>query len=388
MDSRLIHSNPSSRCDVKGENNGDGEDSSKYPYVSALCMNGGDGEKSYCANSLITRRVLSMTKPVLVKNTKEMFTNLDFPESVKVADFGCSSGQNTFLVMSEIVDTINLLCQERNQKQPEIDCCLNDLTGNDFNAVFKFIALFKKKVTREGSCFISGVPGSFYSRLFPRKSLHLVHSVYSIHFLSKVPDRLEKNNMNVYITGSSPLSDYNAYLNQFQRDFSTFLKMRSEEMVSNGRMVLTIMGRNTIDNPLYRDCCHCWTLLSNSLCDLVLEGLLSASKVNSFKIPFYDPTEEEVKEIIREEGSFQINDLETHGFDLGHSYEDCIPQSGREGHKEAGCIRAVTESMLVAHFGDSINIDTLFSKYAHHVTQHASCTIKTTVTLVVSLIRK
>ncbi|KAJ0246309.1 hypothetical protein HA466_0178540 [Hirschfeldia incana] len=212
-----------------------------------------------------------MTKPVLVKNTKEMFTNLDFPGYVKIADFGCSSGQNTFLVMSEIVDTINLLCQERNQKQPEIDCCLNDLPGNDFNAVFKFIALFKKKITSERSCFISGVPGSFYSRLFPLKSLHLVHSVYSIHFLSKVPDRLEKNNMNVYITASSPLCNYNAYLNQFQRDFSTFLKVRSEEMVSNGRMVLTIMGRNTIDDPLYRDCCHCWTLLSNSLRDLVLE---------------------------------------------------------------------------------------------------------------------
>ncbi|KAH0896948.1 hypothetical protein HID58_046516 [Brassica napus] len=309
-------------------------------------MNGGDGDKSYSANSLITRRVLSMTKPVLVKNTKEMFANLDFPESVKVADFGCSSGQNTFLVMSEIVDAINFLCQERNQKQPEIECCLNDLPSNDFNAVFKLIALFKKKVTSEGSCFISGVPAS------------------------------------------SPLSNYIAYLNQFQRDFSTFLKVRSEEMVSNGRVILTIMGRNTIDDPLYRDCCHCWTLLSNSLRDLVLEGLLSASKVNSFKIPFYDPTKEEVKEIIREEGSFQINDLETHGFDLGHSYEDCVSQSGREGQKEAGCIRAVTESMLVAHFGDSINIDTLFSKYAHHASQHASCKIKTTVTLVVSLIRK
>ncbi|CAH8373513.1 unnamed protein product [Eruca vesicaria subsp. sativa] len=326
-----------------------------------------------------------MTKPLVIKNTKEMLTNLDFPQSVKVADFGCSSGQNTFLVMSEIVNTINLLCQERNQKQPEIDCCLNDLPNNDFNAVFKFIALFKKKVTSEGPCFISGVPGSFYSRLFPRKSLHLVHSVYSIHFLSKVPDGLEKNSMNVYITNSSPLSDYKAYLNQFQRDFTTFLRMRSEEMVRNGRMVLTIMGRNTLGDPLYRDCCHCWTLLSDSLRDLVLEGLLSASKVNSFKIPFYDPTEEELKEIIREEGSFQIHELETHGFDLGHSNEDCISQAGQ---KEAGCIRAVTESMLVAHFKDSINIDALFSKYAHHVSQHASCKIKTTVTLAVSLIRR
>lgn len=75
----------------------------------------------------------------------------------------------------------------------------------------------------------------------------------------------------MYITTSSLPSEYKAYLNQFQRDFTTFLKLRSEEMVSNGRMVLTLIGRNTLDNPLYRDCCHFWTLLSKSLRDLVSE---------------------------------------------------------------------------------------------------------------------
>ena len=85
--------------------------------------------------------------------------------------------------------------------------------------------------------------------------------------------------MSVYITSSSPLSEYKAYLNQFQKDFTTFLRMRSEEMVSNGRMVLTLIGRKTLDDPLYRDCCHFWTLLSESLHDLVLEVLI----LNMFK---------------------------------------------------------------------------------------------------------
>ncbi|CAH2074177.1 unnamed protein product [Thlaspi arvense] len=381
------------RIGCKSDNekfSGDEEGSSKYTFVSALSMNGGDGDNSYSNNSLLQRRVLSRTKTILVRNTKEMMTDLDFPKCIKVADLGCSSGQNTFLAMSEIVKTINVLCKEWNRNPPEIDCCLNDLPSNDFNTTFKFITSFKKKLTREGSCFVSGVPGSFYSRLFPRKSLHFVHSIYSIHFLSKVPDGLEKNKMSVYITSSSPLSEYMAYTNQFQRDFTTFLRMRSEEMVSNGRMVLTLIGRNTLDDPLYRDCCHFWTLLSNSLRDLVFEGLVSASKVNSFNMPFYDPNEEEVKEIIRNEGSFQINDLETHVFDLGHSNEERSLQSHRvkAGQKEASCIRAVTETMLVAHFGDAIDIDALFEKYAHHVSQHASCRNKTSVTLIVSLIRK
>ncbi|XP_048623257.1 salicylate/benzoate carboxyl methyltransferase-like isoform X2 [Brassica napus] len=363
MNSRFIRSISSSRCDGKSENemnNGD-EESSKHPLVSILSTRGGDGHNSYSTNSLLQRRVLSMTKPILVKNTIEMMTNLEFPECIKLADLGCSSGQNTFLVMSEIVNTINVLCQEWNQNPPEIDCCLNDLPNNDFNTTFKFLTFFNDKLTSKIPCFVSGVPGSFYSRLFPRKSLHFVHSSYSLHYLSKVPDGLEKNKMSLYITSSSPPSEYNAYINQF-----------------------------TLDDPRYRDCCHWLTLLSDSLCDLVYEGLVSASKVNSFKVPFYDPNEEEVKEIIRNEGSFMVNDLEPHVFDLGLSKEEYGLQSdrGKAGEKEANCIRAVTEMMLVSHFGDAINIDTLFEKYAHHVSQHASCKNKTSVSLVVSLIRK
>lgn len=119
-----------------------------------------------------------------------------------------------------------------------------------------------------------------------------------------------------------------------------------------------------------------------------IQGLVSESKLDAFNMPFYDPNEQELKEVIRNEGSFEINDLETHGFDLGHSNCDDEEEDEYEaGHNEANCIRAVSEPMLVAHFGEDI-IDILFDKYAHHVTQHSNCMNKTTVTLVVSLTKK
>ncbi|XP_019097984.1 PREDICTED: salicylate/benzoate carboxyl methyltransferase-like [Camelina sativa] len=390
MDSRFIHSTSFLRCNDKSEherNNGDEERISKNSFGSPLCMSGGDGDNSYSTNSLLQRRVLSKAKPVLIKNTKELMINLNFPRYIKVADLGCSSGQNTFLAMSEIINTINVLCQEWNQNPPEIDCCLNDLPNNDFNTTFKFIQFFNENnTTSKELYFVSGVPGSFYSRLFPRASLHFVHSSYGLHWLSKVPEGLEENMMSMYIQNSSPLSTYKAYLNQFQRDFTTFLKLRAEEMVSSGCMVLTFIGRSTIDNPLHRDCCHFWTLLSKALCDLVVEGLVSASKVNSFYIPFYDPNEKEVKEMVKKEGSFELKDLETHGYDLGHCNQDETKRS-KSGENEANYIRAVSEPLLVAHFGDAI-INILFNKFAHHVSQHASCKNKTTVSIVVSLTRK
>ncbi|KAH0881106.1 hypothetical protein HID58_068500, partial [Brassica napus] len=273
----------------------------EYAFVKALRMSGGVGANSYSANSLLQRRVLSMAKPVLVGNTEEMMMNLNFPNYIKVAELGCSSGQNTFLAISEIINTINVLCQNSNQNPPEIDCCLNDLPENDFNTTFKF-----------------------------------------------VPENLENNKENVYISNSSPQSAYKAYLNQFQRDFSMFLTLRSEEIVSNGRMVLTFIGRNTLNSDqFYRDCCHVWTLLSKSL--------VSKPKLDAFNMPFYDPNEQELKEVIQNEGSFEINDLETHGFDLGHSNCDNNEEYNYEaGYNEAKSIRAVTEPMLIAHFGEDV----------------------------------
>ncbi|KAL0900380.1 hypothetical protein Bca101_084341 [Brassica carinata] len=342
-----------------------------------------------------------MAKPVLVKNTEEMMMSLNFPNYIKVAELGCSSGQNTFLAISEIINTVNVLCKNSNQNPPEIDCCLNDLPENDFNTTFKLVPLFIKELmmTNQASCFVCGAPGSFYSRLFSRNSLHFVHSSYSLHWLSKVPEKLENDKENVYIANSSPQSVYKAYLNQFQRDFTMFLTLRSEEIVSNGRMVLTFNGRNTLNSdPSYRDCCHVWTLLSKSLCDLVFEGLVSKSKLETFNMPFYDPNEQELKEVIQNQGSFEIHDLETHRFDRGdlqthrfspgrHSKCGDEEVNYKAGYNRAKNVRAITEPMLIAHFGEDV-IDILFDKYARHVTQHSSCTNKTTVTLVVALTKK
>ncbi|KAJ0249464.1 Salicylate/benzoate carboxyl methyltransferase [Hirschfeldia incana] len=383
MGSRFVDTIPSFSYD---------EDKSDDAYASvrALRMSGGDGANSYSANSLLQRRVLSMAKPVLVKNAENMMMNLDFPSYIKVAELGCSSGQNSFLAISEIINTVNMLCQQLNQNPPEIDCCLNDLPENDFNTTFKFVPFFNKElmITNKPSCFVYGAPGSFYSRLFSRNSLHFVHSSYALHFLSKVPEKHGNDKGSVYITSSSPQSTYKAHLNQFQKDFTMFLRLRSEEIVSNGRMVLTFIGRNTLNNdPLYRDCCHFWTLLSKSLRDMVFEGHVSESKLDAFNMPFYDPNEQELEDVIRNEGSFEINDLEKHVFDLSLSNNNNEEDDYEAGCNAANCIRAVTEPMLVAHFGEDI-IDILFDRYAHHVAKHASCRNKTSVTLVVSLAKK
>ncbi|RID46790.1 hypothetical protein BRARA_I03432 [Brassica rapa] len=241
------------------------------PLVDALSMKEGNGEHSYDTNSHYQRSVFSEIEHVVIESFIEMLMNLDYLEYIKVA--GCSSGRNTLFAMSEIVNTI---IQSYHQKgrlnAPEIECCLNDLPHNDFNTTFKLVPSFleKLKIEVKGKCFVSGVPKSFYSRLFPSMSLHLAHSSFSLHWLSKVPDGLENNNTSIHINDTSPPDVYKSYLNQFKNDFSLFLRMRSEEIVPNGQMVLTFVGRKVSD-PLSKDCFQVWSLLSDCILDLVSE---------------------------------------------------------------------------------------------------------------------
>lgn len=134
--------------------------------------------------------MICLTKPIREEAITSLYCNT-VPRSLAVADLGCSSGPNTLLVVSEFIKIVEKLCRELNHKSPEYKVFLNDLPGNDFNNIFKSLDSFKEKLCDEmesgiGPCYFSGVPGSFYGRVFPNQSLHFVHSSYSLQWLSKV----------------------------------------------------------------------------------------------------------------------------------------------------------------------------------------------------------
>ncbi|CAN6216981.1 unnamed protein product [Urochloa humidicola] len=50
---------------------------------------------------------------------------------------------------------------------------------------------------------------------------------------------------------------------------------------------------------------------------MVSRGVLDKQKLNTFYIPLYAPDEKEVKEIIKEHGSFSISKLQVHDSMIG-----------------------------------------------------------------------
>lgn len=111
------------------------------------------------------------------------------PESFTVADLGCASGANTLTLVEAIIGTIGEVCSGgRGNPLPEFSVLLSDLPTNDFNTVFSRVpeVTSKLKADAKAVVFLSGVPGTFYGRLFLSRSVHLVCAFTSLHWLSQV----------------------------------------------------------------------------------------------------------------------------------------------------------------------------------------------------------
>ncbi|TYH62971.1 hypothetical protein ES332_D07G157800v1 [Gossypium tomentosum] len=143
--------------------------------------------------------------------------------------------------------------------------------------------------------------------------------------LEQVPGGVE-NKRNVYIAKSSPPNVSKAYFEQFRDDFLRVLRFRSEEMITGGRiLLLTSLSEGDYRNG--RD-------FEDDICN-----------------------------------------------------ENFVFENSKSGRNVANCIRAITESLVASHFGETI-IDDLFSRYAQHVGERLSYEKTKQVTTVVSMTMK
>jgi len=112
-----------------------------------------------------------------------------------VVDLGCSCGSNTINVVDVMIKHVMKRYEALGWQPPEFSAFFSDLPSNDFNTLFQLLPpLANHGVSMEEclaadnhrSYFAAGVPGSFYRRLFPARSVDVFHSAFSLHWLSQV----------------------------------------------------------------------------------------------------------------------------------------------------------------------------------------------------------
>ncbi|KAI3711250.1 hypothetical protein L2E82_41202 [Cichorium intybus] len=295
-----------------------------------LHMNVGNGESSYASNSFLQETAIRKTLPVLKRTIKGMVNHdVDFSKCFVLADLGCGTGTNALMLASMVIDIVIELCKEYNHKAPQL----------------------------------------------------------------QVPEGIENNKGNIFMAKTSPLNVFEAYRKQFHTDFINFLQLRSKEIVRGGCMVLTFLGRNSSD-PTTDDCCRFFELLAQSLLCMVKEGMVEESYIHSFNLPCYTPCEDEVRNAIHNDGSFSLDTFNVFQgnwdpYDTDYTNTvDLYEQSYIHGKNCAKVIRAVTEPLLISHFGNSINIDVLFQKFEMQVAKDLAKKKTRYFNMVVSLSRK
>ncbi|KAK9725743.1 hypothetical protein RND81_05G166000 [Saponaria officinalis] len=370
-------------------------------------MTHGTGEDSYARTSVIQADSISKAIPVVKEALEGVYSKMT-PKCVMVAELGCASGPNALMLLPEIIDiTYKTYMINKSKYRPEIHMFLNDLPTNDFNTISASLPTVHEELNKLrdgdlGPYFISATPGSYYKRLFPTDFLHFVHSANSAHWLSQVPKRLIKENGeyinkgNVYIAETSPPEVIEAYREQYKEDLTTFLKCRGQEIVKGGGMVLNIMATTESHKPHHY---FMEAAINTALKDMASQGLIEQEKLDSLDIPFYPPTEEEVRRYVESEGSFHVEEIKNFTLDWdvpttkdlennGHKSKGGTEMDVYERAKYATApIKSGTECIIASHFGDHI-INELYSRVTNIVAKRLSCGKLETFHHAISLIKK
>ncbi|PON68107.1 SAM dependent carboxyl methyltransferase [Trema orientale] len=332
-----------------------------------LSMNGGDGTYSYSKNS---NHQMIAANTVKGKIDQEIVNNLDvkhlssLSNTISIADLGCSTGPNTFIAMQNILEAIQLKyhCQCPNSKPLDFQIFFNDRPSNDFNTLFN-------SIPKDCGYFVAGVPGSFYSQLFPESSLHFVHTCHALHWLSKLPEELLNkdspawNKGNIYYL-NAPREVYNAYASQFYEDIDDFLSVRAKEIVAGGMMVIIMAGspNGVPSHSNFSSFGTTFDLMGSSLMEMAKEGLISEELVDSFNIPIYAASPEEMIGLVERNGYFSIERIEF----VKSTLEGTVAEASvRMKHSRAGM-----EGMLSKHFG-SETIDEIFERLGKKLIEHS-----------------
>ncbi|KAF3780523.1 hypothetical protein EJ110_NYTH38859 [Nymphaea thermarum] len=288
--------------------------------------------------------------------------------------FGCSVGPNTFYTMQTIVDAI-LLKLKKLASCDQVDGVefqgfLNDQFRNDFN-------LLLNSIPSDGTYCVAAVPGSFYSRLFPRASIHCFNSTVSLHWLSKSPNGVANKGRILYYGGGPDV--INAYIAQFRLDMMAFLSGRAEELVTGVLLILQFLCRPKCMAPDAARYDIMISFVEPVLREFVMEGewfisLPSTLNVNLACFETYYGSEEEFKEVVEMNGCFTVHVAEhvNQGWGLKGGGDEGTEADLEQLAQSMGITsRAACEKMLSDHFGSDI-MDELFQRFPNKVYQHFS----------------
>lgn len=190
------------------------------------------------------RGVVDAAKPII---QEEIATKLDTKPPTKpfrVADFGCSTGHNSFPAMQLITEAIENKFQAETTQTPDFHVFFNDQVVNDST-------LFSSHSHPKGSITLQECPVRFTAASCLRTLSTSLTALAHFNWLSQVPEEVADdaspawNRGRVHYIGAKK-EVFEAYSKRYANDIECFLEARAEELVSGRLMALLVPADPTL----------------------------------------------------------------------------------------------------------------------------------------------
>ncbi|KAF9765221.1 Methyltransferase fus9 [Fusarium sp. DS 682] len=246
------------------------------------------GNGAYSSHAALQHSAMLKALP-LFRAAAEAVAKLDFART-SIVEYGSAHGNNSLEPMEVILKSIPT-------RSLELLFC--DRPENDFSTLSKTVTTWAKGL--EGaqfpqSLFISMIPRNFYEQVIPSQSAHLGFSLATLHHLDRVPQSTED------AQHESQHRQHQAHI-----DFSNFLELRSREIVPGGSLVLSFISQASTGYENYSgpvNACR------NAMIQMVQQGKIPLSVAQAFRVPTYNRTLADVKDVIEENTQiWKVQDL-------------------------------------------------------------------------------
>lgn len=266
-------------------------------------------------------------------------------------DIGSSEGGNAIYAMHRLATKL------RSSTALPIWLFFSDLPTNDYNHLFTNLYPNGVPGLPVDNVFAGAIAGTAFGRLLPANSLYVATTFNAIGFLDHEPET--KLPDFILPMGPGPLApragvgvterERGPFRQQSEQDLRNFYKARAEELVSGGKLLVQVFGRN----EKYSTSDGIYDVLSDAILDLVELGTIPQCIYEELVFPIYFRTVEElVAPIDTDNDLSKIFHLEKSGHqDVPIPFNEELEQTGniaKWASQYMGFLRAFTEAILAS----------------------------------------
>lgn len=331
----------------------------------------------YDANSKEQRSALEAFLPWLEEAVAALPSPATFQESWNVLDIGSSEGGNAIYAMNRLITAL------RRHTDLPVWALFDDLPTNDFNQLFLNLFPQGEPAFSAADVFPATIGGSAFGRLVPPRSLHLATTFNAIGFFetkptTKLPHFILAMQPNPHAPREGvevTESELKPFQQQAHQDLCHFYTARAEELVSGGKLLVQVFGRNETQSTGHGIC----DVLSDALLDFVEADMLPRSFYEEFVFPAYYRSIEELIAPIQKEAdlasAFRIEQTEWR--DVPVPFNDALAQTGDQSawaHSYTNFLRAFTEPVVTIALPDDLpqenTIDKIYQRVERLLEDH------------------